>query len=390
MIELSNRLDGVGTYYFANKLAQIREMNSNGDSVINLGIGSPDLPPPTQVKEKLIGVLSDLDVNQYQSYRSLPELREAFAKWYQSHFNTSLDPKTELLPLIGSKEGIMHISMTFISEGDEVLVPNPGYPAYAACCKLAGGKIRPYPLNAENGWIPDIEELSKEDLDGVKLMWVNYPHMPTGTRATKELFEKLVAFGRKRNILICHDNPYAFILNEEPLSILETEGAKEFCLELSSLSKCYNMAGWRVGCLAGSESNINAVLKFKSNMDSGMFKGIQEAAIAALAHGQDWFEQLNEQYKQRRKLAWKIMDFLGCQYDKEGAGLFVWGRIPKHLAGAENYSEEILHKSRVFITPGMIFGSQGNCYLRISLCSPVDVFELAFERISYAFNKEKK
>ncbi|MEM9052475.1 MAG: aminotransferase class I/II-fold pyridoxal phosphate-dependent enzyme [Bacteroidota bacterium] len=390
MTDLSKRLDGVGTYYFANKLAQIRGMNAEGERVINLGIGSPDMPPPAEVREKLISVLSDPDVNQYQSYRSLPELRQAFAKWYQTHFNTSLDPEKELLPLIGSKEGIMHISMTFLSEGDEVLVPNPGYPAYAACCKLAGGKVREYALNAKNGWMPDLEQLAKEDLPAVKLMWVNYPHMPTGTRATKELFERLITFGREHQILICHDNPYAFILNEEPLSILESEGAKEHCLELSSLSKCYNMAGWRVGCLAGSEANINAVLKFKSNMDSGMFKGIQEAAIAALANGQEWFEQLNAQYKHRRKLAWQIMDFLGCDYDKDGAGLFVWGKIPKYLAEAENYSEEILQKSRVFITPGMVFGSQGNSYLRISLCSPMNEFELAFERISDAFNKENK
>jgi len=390
MIELAKRLEGVGTYYFAKKLAQIGEMNSQGEQVINLGIGSPDLPPPKGVKERLMEVLTEPDVDQYQSYRSIPQLRKAFANWYKTHFNVHLNSETELLPLIGSKEGIMHISMTFLSQGDEVLVPNPGYPAYAACAQLAGAEVKDYSLTEENNWLPDLDNLSQQNLGKVKLMWVNYPHMPTGAKANKTFFQKLVKFGRDHQILICHDNPYAFILNDSPLSILEAEGALDVSLELSSLSKSYNMSGWRVGCVAGNSKNIDAILKFKSNMDSGMFKGIQEASIVALNHGEEWFKMLNAEYNERRNWGWKILDLLGCTYNGNAAGLFIWGKIPDRWTNAESCSEEILQKSNVFITPGMIFGTQGNRFLRISLCSPIIDFENAFERISSALLKENK
>jgi aspartate/methionine/tyrosine aminotransferase len=382
MIETAERMDGVGTYYFAEKLAQIRQMNADGLDVINLGIGSPDLPPPQAVLDRLTEVLSQPDISQYQAYRSLPALREAFATWYAAHFGVkSLNTETEILPLIGSKEGIMHISMAFLNRGDQVLVPDPGYPAYSAATKLAGGQPVNYHLLEENHYQPDFDALEAMDLSRVKIMWISYPHMPTGAKAKRETFRRLIDFAKRHKILLCHDNPYAFILNEEPMSILETEGAMDVSLELTSLSKCYNMAGWRVGSVVGKKDYIDAVLKFKSNMDSGMFKGIQEAAIVALRHGQDWFDKINAVYSERRKYARQIMEALHCTYQEESVGMFLWARIPETEESAEKLSETILQRARVFITPGMVFGKNGERYLRISLCSDVETLKEANKRI---------
>ncbi|NNK80338.1 MAG: aminotransferase class I/II-fold pyridoxal phosphate-dependent enzyme [Flavobacteriales bacterium] len=385
MIELADRLSGVGTYYFVEKLAQIAKMNEEGDEVINLGIGSPDLLPPSQVIERLQEVVQETDVNRYQSYRSIPALRKAFSDWYLTHFNVDLDPEKELLPLMGSKEGIMHIAMSFLGPGDRALVPDPGYPAYSSATELAGAEALVYPLEKGLNWRPDLKALDSMDLTSVKIMWLNYPNMPTGAQADLGFFDQLISFAERHDILLCHDNPYAFILNEEPLSILEVDGAIEHALELTSLSKCYNMAGWRIGCLAGNEDYINAVLKFKSNMDSGMFKGLQEAAVVALEHGKDWFSSLNEEYRKRRELAYRIMDSLGCIYQEDSAGLFVWAEIPSSRPSALEYSEEILMASKVFITPGIIFGQKGADHLRISLCSDIHILENAHQRIVNSF-----
>jgi len=384
MIKTAKRLEGIGTYYFADKLAEIRRMDEQGHQVINFGIGSPDLLPPPAVIDRLKAAVYEPEVNMYQSYRSLLSLRGAFAKWYQNHFRVKLNPEIELLPLIGSKEGIMHIAMSFLGEGDQALVPDPGYPAYASATKLAGAEAVIYPLEKDLNWRPDLKALAKLDLSAVKIMWINYPNMPTGAQADLDFFTELIAFAEAHQILICHDNPYAFILNDKPLSILEVAGAIDHALELSSLSKCYNMAGWRVGCLAGNEHYINTVLKFKSNMDSGMYKGIQEAAVVALEEGNDWFAELNEEYEKRREWAQRIMELLGCNYEADTAGLFVWAEIPSSQISAKDYAEEILIQSKVFITPGMVFGEKGKQYLRISLCSNVDNFEQAHRRIQNA------
>lgn len=389
MIERAKRLEGIGTYYFADKLAQIRKMNEAGDDVINLGIGSPDMLPPAAVIDRLKKAVHEPEVNMYQSYRSLPALRGAFAKWYETHFRVSLSPETEVLPLIGSKEGIMHIAMSFLGPDDQALVPDPGYPAYASATKLAGAETVLYPLEKNLNWRPDLKALAKQDLSAVKIMWINYPNMPTGAQADLDFFTELIAFAKTHDILICHDNPYAFILNDKPLSILEVEGAKGHALELSSLSKCYNMAGWRIGCLAGNANYINAVLTFKSNMDSGMFKGIQEAAIIALQEGKEWFATLNEEYGKRREVAQKIMELLGCTYDSGTAGLFVWAEIPKTLDSAKEFSEEILMKTKVFITPGMVFGENGAKHLRISLCGTIDRLKESHQRIQNALERNE-
>jgi aspartate/methionine/tyrosine aminotransferase len=308
-------------------------------------------------------------VHAYQSYKGIPELTKAFAAWYKNHFNVNVDPNTEILPLIGSKEGVMHIAMSFLNPGDKVLVPNPGYPAYAMTAKLTGSEIVNFDLKAELNWLPDLDELSKMDLSGVKMMWVNYPNMPTGGNADLAFFKKLVAFGRKHNILICHDNPYTFILNDNPVSILQVEGAMETALELTSLSKNYNMAGWRIGAVAGQKSSIDSILKFKSNMDSGMFKPLQLAAVEALSCGDEWFKPLNEIYLKRKEIAVEIMKAVGCDPLQSGAGMFVWAKIPSEVENAEILADDILYKGKVFITPGYIFGSNGERYLRISLCS---------------------
>ncbi|MCL6295552.1 pyridoxal phosphate-dependent aminotransferase [Jejuia spongiicola] len=380
MIEVANRLHTVEEYYFSKKLREVNLLIASGKPIINLGIGSPDLQPPQKVVEALTEGLSNPFAHKYQSYQGLPELRDAIAKFYKEHFLVDLSANTEVLPLMGSKEGIMHISMAYLNEGDEVLIPNPGYPTYQSVTKLVGGKPVFYELDAANNWMPDLKSLEKSDLSKVKLMWVNYPHMPTGAKANKYLFEDLVAFAKRNNILIVNDNPYSFILNDNPKSILEVEGAKEVCLELNSLSKTFNMAGWRVGMLVGNDEHINNVLKIKSNMDSGMFYGIQKGAIEALKCSKMWFVTLNSVYKQRRDLVWKLADALNCTYDKTAKGLFVWAKLPAFVK-AEEFIDLILKKNHVFITPGTIFGSQGEGYIRFSLCASTEVLEKALARL---------
>lgn len=378
-IQAADRLAQVKTYYFASKLKEIAALNASGQDIINLGIGSPDMAPPEKVVQALTDSLALPKAHQYQSYYGLPELRTAYADFYSKHFKVNLDFRNEVLPLIGSKEGIMHIAMSLLNPGDEVLVPNPGYPAYKMTTLLAGGLPRLYDLNESTDWKPDFEALNKLDLTKVKLMWVNYPNMPTGQRGDRALFEQLVDFGKKHHILICHDNPYAFILNDQPLSILAIPDALDTCLELTSLSKCFNMAGWRVGAVLGSATYLQSIIKFKSNMDSGMFLPVQYAAVEALRSDASWFKSLNERYEQRQALAWKIYDALGISYNKDSSGLFVWGKVSKK--SGEEWSEALLHEAQVFITPGFIFGDNGLGYLRISLCTPIERMEEALERI---------
>lgn len=387
IISPSNRLDGVATYYFAKKMAEIASLNEDGKAlVINLGIGSPDLLPPASVIEALNNSLLEVDAHKYQSYKGIQLFRRALSIWYERFFEVSLDPETEILPLIGSKEGIMHISMAFLNAGDQVLVPDPGYPSYSVCAKLAGAEPITMPLEASKTWKPDLKKLDKTDLSQVKMMWINYPNMPTGAKADLDFFNELVSFAIKHGILICHDNPYALILNDQHLSILNADGSKECAIELTSLSKCYNMAGWRVGAVAGARSYIDTILNFKSNMDSGMFKPIQDAATTALSTADQWINDLNNEYLLRKKSALALMDDLGLECDPSGAGLFVWGRIKDRSISGEQLSDLLLHQSRVFITPGHVFGSQGHQYLRISLCSPVEEIEAARYRINTGFN----
>ncbi|MFH1118969.1 MAG: aminotransferase class I/II-fold pyridoxal phosphate-dependent enzyme [Bacteroidota bacterium] len=381
VIQPAARTLQVQEYYFSRKLQQIDGMRRSGADVINLGIGSPDLPPSDEVTETLHQQALNPKNHGYQSYIGIPELRAAFARWYQQYFRVSLDPAGEILPLIGSKEGIMHITLAFVNEGEEVLIPNPGYPAYESVARLVGAKVRFYDLTASHGWLPDLDQLEAEGLEQVKLMWVNYPHMPTGTPASAELSGKLVAFARKHRILICNDNPYSFILNTDIRSILETEGSRDVALELNSLSKSQNMAGWRIGMLAGRADYIKTVLRVKSNMDSGMFRPLQAAAVKALEAGPEWYASVNEVYMKRRHYAEKIMKVLGCDFDPRQTGLFLWGRIPESCTNVEYLTEKVLQRAHVFITPGFIFGSNGDRYIRISLCSDEDLLRNALERI---------
>lgn len=386
-IEVANRLNGIGEYYFSQKLREIETLNKEGETVINLGIGSPDLAPDTSVIGTLQAESSKPHVHAYQSYKGVATFREAMAGWYRQWYGVSLDPATEILPLIGSKEGIMHLCMTYLNEGDEALVPNPGYPTYSSAVRLAGGKTVYYHLKENNNWEPDFDALEASDLSKVKMLWANYPHMPTGQAPTEALFKKFVAFGKKHNILICHDNPYSFILNENPMSLLTIEGAKEVAVELNSLSKSHNMAGWRVGMLCGAKERIDEVLRFKSNMDSGMYLPVQMAASKALALNGDWHDSLNQQYKERRKTVLALLDLLNCQYSKDQVGMFVWAKVPSGYKDGYALSDEVLYKARVFITPGGIFGSEGNGYVRVSLCSTVENFNAAISRIKTALDK---
>ena len=381
-IELAKRLNGIGEYYFSKKLTEISELNKSGETVINLGIGSPDLPPHPSVIETLANEATKTSVHAYQSYKGAEVLRNAFADWYKKWYEVELNPATEILPLIGSKEGIMHICMTYLNEGDEVLIPNPGYPTYRSAVQLAAGKCLEYELKEENNWLIDFEELQKKDLRKVKLMWVNYPQMPTGKLPTKELFDNIVAFGKNNNILICHDNPYSFILNDNPISMLGIDGAQDVVIELNSLSKSHNMAGWRVGVLCGGKERVEEVLRFKSNMDSGMFLPAQLAAAKALTLGKDWYEEVNKVYKSRRQKAYELLNLLGCSYSKDQAGMFLWASIPAKYKDAYELCDEILYQSRVFITPGGIFGSAGDKFLRVSLCSPENKFQESIDRIN--------
>ncbi|ARV15344.1 pyridoxal phosphate-dependent aminotransferase [Polaribacter sp. SA4-12] len=381
MIKPAKRLDTVQEYYFSKKLREVSRLAAAGKPIINMGIGSPDLQPPTQVLAAIQGSLSDASAHKYQSYQGLPELRNAISKFYKNKFSVDSNPENEILPLMGSKEGIMHISMAFLNEGDKVLIPNPGYPTYTSVTKLVGAEPLFYNLSDATNWQPNFEELEAQDLSEVKIMWVNYPHMPTGTDATLETFEKLVAFGKKHNILIINDNPYSFILNEFPISILQVEGAKDIALELNSLSKTFNMAGWRVGMVLGKATYINEILKVKSNMDSGMFYGIQKGAIEALQLSDDWFLAQNKIYEERRNLIWQLADKLDATYSKNATGLFVWAKIPEGKK-SEEVTDSVLYDNDIFITPGTIFGSQGEGYIRFSLCVTTEIIKEAISRLS--------
>lgn len=378
----ADRLNTVQEYYFSRKLREVAEMNAAGKNVISLGIGSPDLPPSTETIEALSTSAAKSDVHGYQSHVGIPELRKAFTDWYKRIYGVSLDAVKEVQPLIGSKEGILHISLAFLNPGDGVLVPNPGYPTYTSVSRMIGADIHNYDLDEANNWQPDFEALEKMDLSNVKLMWVNYPNMPTGANGSLELFEKLVAFGKKHGIVIAHDNPYSLILNEKPLSILQIEGAKDICIELNSMSKSHNMPGWRMGMVASNPQFIQWILKVLSNIESGIFRPMQEATIAALNNSDAWHRKNNiELYAARRRYAEAIMDELGCVYDKNQVGMFLWGKIPAQYKSSEELADKVLYDAKVFLTPGFIFGSRGEGYIRISLCCSEPMLEEALDRI---------
>lgn len=380
-VKESKRLESVSTYYFAKKLAEIAKLNAENETqILNLGIGSPDLLPPKAVIDELVSAAQLSDANKYQSYRGIPSLKQGFSDWYNTFFDVAIDPDTQVLPLMGSKEGIMHIHMSLLNNGDQVLVPNPGYPSYRMTTALAGGESILYDLLPENNWLPDLDQLESNDLSKVKIMWINYPHMPTGAKADLDFYRSLVAFALRNEIIICHDNPYAFILNDDPVSIMQVDGAMDCCIELTSLSKCYNMSGWRIGAMVAHESLINTVLKFKSNMDSGMYKPVQMAAAKALTMGQDWMDSLNEVYAQRKIIAHQIMEEIGAVYEDDRVGMFVWAKIRSDKEVAE-FCDEILYGAKVFITPGHIFGSNGEGYVRISLCSDEATLREGLQRI---------
>jgi LL-diaminopimelate aminotransferase len=381
MISRAKRLQDIQEYYFSKKLGEIAVLNAEGHDIINLGIGSPDMPPPHQAVQALTIAANNQAAHGYQSYKGTPALRNAFCDWYQTYYQVTLNPDLEVLPLMGSKEGITYISNTYLNEGDEVLIPNPGYPAYAAATKIAGGLVREYDLKEENNWLPDLQALQEQDLTNVKLMWINYPHMPTGALASRADFEALIRFAERNHILLCHDNPYSFVLNDAPLSILSVSGISEHVLELNSLSKSHNMAGWRVGMVAGHAKHIQHILVAKSNVDSGMFLGIQQAAVAALQMPPQWYYDLNVTYRERREIVWQLMDELECSYSRQQAGLFVWGRVSDDVNEAGHLVDELLYRARVFITPGFIFGSNGNRHIRVSLCADTERLATALQRI---------
>lgn len=379
MIPTAHRLNSVQEYYFSKKLREVRQLVAEGKPIINMGIGSPDLAPDASVIQAMVQGMNDAKAHEYQSYQGLPELRQGMADFYTKQFGVTLDSNTEILPLMGSKEGIMHISLAFLNEGDEVLIPNPGYPTYASVTELVQAKAVYYDLTAATNWQPDFEALEQMDLSKVKLMWVSYPHMPTGANGTLALFERLIAFGIKHQILIVNDNPYSFVLNDKPLSILQVKGSKDVALELNSLSKTYNMAGWRVGMILGKANLIEAVLKVKSNMDSGMFYGIQKGAVEALKLGNDWFRKQNEVYYKRRQLLFELAEKLECTFDKNSVGMFVWAKLPEGIS-AEKFIDKVLLDKHIFITPGSIFGSNGEGYIRFSLCVTEAKIQEAIDR----------
>ena len=381
-IKPAERLSLVSEYYFSRKLKEVAQMNAEGKDIISLAIGSPDMPPSKQTIQTLCEVASRPDTHGYQPTMGTPELRKAMADFYKRWYGVDLNPATEIQPLIGSKEGILHVTLAFVNPGEEVLVPNPGYPTYTSLSKILGAKVVNYDLMEDNGWQPDFEQLEKMDLSRVKLMWTNYPNMPTGGNARMETYERLVDFARKHNIVVVNDNPYSFILNDKPLSLLQVEGAKDCCIEFNSMSKSHNMPGWRVGMCATNPTFISWILKIKSNIDSGTFRGIQLAAAAALSNDEEWHHEANiETYSRRRKYAEQIMDALGCKYDPNQVGMFLWGRIPDSYSNCEELTERVLHEVRVFITPGFIFGSKGERYVRISLCAKEEKIQAALERI---------
>ena len=380
MIKPSNRLNRISEYYFSKKLREVRELIDQGKDVINLGIGSPDLKPPKLSIKNLINALDNKNAHKYQSYNGIKIFREEISGFYKSHFDVNLNPENEILPLMGSKEGIFHISMSFLDKNDKVLIPNPGYPTYSAIANLLGNDIIYYNLTEQNNWLPNLDELSKLDLSNVKIMWINYPHMPTGANASISFFEELIGFAKTNNILLINDNPYSFILNDNPISLLNIKGAKETCIELNSLSKSFNMAGWRIGFALSNKSFISNLLKVKSNMDSGMFYPLQVGAISALNQSNDWLLSLNNIYTTRRKLVWKLADKLGCSYSKSSSGLFVWAKINQKINSID-FIDNLLEKHQIFVTPGSIFGSNGEGYIRLSLCSNEQEIIKAIERL---------
>ncbi|NCC98511.1 MAG: aminotransferase class I/II-fold pyridoxal phosphate-dependent enzyme [Bacteroidia bacterium] len=382
MIEPAKRLSSVLEYYFSKKLKQIAEMNAAGLDIISLGVGSPDMPPSEATIHTLCEQAKKADVHGYQPYTGIPELREAFAEWYKRWYDVALNPKNEIQPLIGSKEGILHVTLAFVNPGDKVLVPNPGYPTYTSLSTLLGANVIPYDLKEDNNWQPDFDALESMDLNGVKLMWTNYPNMPTGANATMQLYEKLVNFARKNQIVIVNDNPYSFILNKKPISLLSVEGAKECCIEFNSMSKSHNMPGWRIGMLATNATFVSWILRVKSNIDSGMFRPMQLAAATALRNENEWHEAMNyDVYAKRRALAGQIMDELDCKYDTSQVGMFLWGKIPNFYSDVEVLTEKVLNEAHVFITPGFIFGSNGKRYVRISLCAKEEKLQEALNRV---------
>lgn len=381
-IKPADRLSQVTEYYFSRKLKEIERLNAEGKDIISLAIGSPDMPPSQATVDKLCEVARQAGAHGYQPTSGTPELRQAMAGFYKRWYGVDIDSQTEVQPLIGSKEGILHITLAFVNPGDKVLVPNPGYPTYTSLSKILGAEVVNYNLREDDGWQPDFNELESMDLTGVRIIWTNYPNMPTGAPARMETYKRLVSFARRHNILIVNDNPYSLILNEKPLSLLQVEGAKDCCIELNSMSKSHNMPGWRVGMCVGNRQFIQWILKIKSNIDSGTFRGIQLAAAEAYNNDDAWHHQSNvETYRRRRHLAEAIMQELGCEYDKGQAGMFLWGKIPARYANAEELTEKVLHDARVFITPGFIFGSNGERYIRISLCAKDERMEEALRRI---------
>jgi len=381
MIQKADRLNNVKEYYFSSKLREVSNLVKQGNPVINMAIGSPDLQPPANVIDAIKKAMELHNAHQYQSYQGTPEFRDGIREFYKNNYNVNLNSDEEILPLMGSKEGIMHISMAFLNEGDRVLIPNPGYPTYASVTKLVGAEPVFYNLSESNSWLPDFKDIEKKDLTKVKIMWVNYPHMPTGAKASKEDFEQLISFAKKHNILIVNDNPYSFILNNNPLSILSVEGAKDVAIELNSLSKTFNMAGWRVGMAVGAQEFIKTILQVKSNMDSGMFLGIQKGAIEAFKLSKEWFMEQNLIYKKRRDLVWEIFNKLDCSFDKSKSGLFVWAKLPKGR-NSEEFIDELLYKKNIFIAPGTVFGTNGEGYIRASLCVNEEVLLEVLNRLT--------
>lgn len=380
MIRTADRLHTVEEYYFSKKMREVRGLIAKGQPIINMGIGSPDLAPSSSIIESIQKAVTEVGAHQYQSYQGLPELREAIADFYATKFNVKADTNSEILPLMGSKEGIMHISMAFLNAGDEVLIPNPGYPTYSSVAKLVGAIPKYYNLSAGNQWFPDLEALQEQNLSKVKIMWLGYPHMPTGAIADESQYKALIAFAKRNDILLVNDNPYSFILNDKPKSILALDKAKDVAIELNSLSKTFNMAGWRVGMVLGNSNHINAILKVKSNMDSGMFYGIQKGAIQALKSNQEWFDELNQVYNSRRNLIFQLADKLKCEYDRNAVGLFVWAKLPDGTKSAELFIDDVLYNKNIFITPGTIFGSNGEGYVRFSLCVTKEKIQEAIDR----------
>jgi aspartate/methionine/tyrosine aminotransferase len=390
MISFAKRIANVEEYYFSKKLAEVRKLDAPDFPVINLGIGSPDLSPSENTIDALVNTARKAGSHGYQNYKGIPALRQAIASFSERTYGSKLDPETMILPLMGSKEGIMHIMMAFVDDGDEVLIPDPGYPTYASVAKLVGAKVRTYKMTEESGWKINVADLRNQDLSKVKIMWVNFPHMPTGTIASKDEMKQLVDLAREKQFLIVNDNPYSLILNNEPMSILAVPNAFEVALELNSLSKSHNMAGWRIGWVAGRADYVDAVLRVKSNMDSGMFLGLQQAAVEALNSNKEWFGVVNKVYSERKVVAEKILDQLGCAYSKDQSGLFVWAKAPTDISGVEQWIDDILYGTKVFITPGFIFGEAGNRHIRISLCAPVEKLEVALERLQAWDKKSTK